>query len=81
MEQTTLKRRKSTLFTDLEGRGVRMGVQEKELVRFGKLREVLPHGFCFLLDAVGWELSWGFKRGKKDMEEFPRFMERRTENK
>ena len=25
MEQTTLKRRKSTLFTDLEGRGVRMG--------------------------------------------------------
>ena len=33
MEQMTLKRRKSTLFTDLEGREVRMGVQEKELVR------------------------------------------------
>lgn len=58
-----------------------MGMQEKELVEFGKLREFLPHCFCFLLDAVGWELSWGFKRGKKDVEKFPRFMERRTEDK
>lgn len=42
-----------------------MGTEEKKLVRFGKLREFLPHVFCFLLNAVGWELSWGVQESKE----------------
>lgn len=63
--EMTLDRRKGTLCTDLEGRGVRMGTEEKKLVRFGKLRKFLPHVFCFLLNAVGWELSWGVQESKE----------------
>lgn len=56
----TLDRRKSTLLTDLEERGARMG-RKKKLMGFGKLREFLLHGFCFLLNTAGWEFNWGFK--------------------
>lgn len=35
--------------------------RKKKLMGFGKLREFLLHGFCFLLNTAGWEFNWGFK--------------------
>lgn len=60
MQERTLNKRKGIPFTDLEGTGERMDTEDKKLVRSDRLKEFLPHGFCFLSNAVGWELNWGF---------------------
>lgn len=60
-----------------------MGTEDKKLVRFDRLKEFLPHGFCFLFppfrpppfppgfflsNAVGWKLNWWFTESKEDGE-------------
>lgn len=42
------------------------GLEKKKFVRFGSLREFPLHGFCFLLNAAGWQLNWGFKDSKEE---------------
>lgn len=43
-----------------------MGTEDKKSVRFGSFREFLLHGFCFLLNVAGWELTWGFKDSREE---------------
>ena len=55
----TLNRRKGTLFTDREGRRVRMDIEEKKLVRFWQVEGVLASWFWFSFGCCGVGVELG----------------------
>lgn len=55
----TLNRRKGTLFTDGEGRRVRMDIEEKKLVRFWQVEGVLASWFWFSFGCCGVGVELG----------------------